>query len=638
MASRFADLPIRTKFLVTLGIPVLGLVLLIGKQVDSNLKRSDVLGYMSGQARYMRVIGDVLNGIQNEGAVTVATMEQVLPNDHPLELARVQSDDAMKRLGDPNVELGEGPFPTDQLRELGAFRSRVDKRSIPVQQAAAAYLAMEASLLGDIVEVSKRAIDLGTNNQLFAHQSLLHAKQALCGIRMDILQGLAGDPDHARMSALIGRMALYETSMTLFQRDASPEVLEQYEHIFQGPEVNFLKAVIGTVQEKRSLEGLGINAAEWWEVSGKATARLREVEVHSVDSIIKASGGISEAARQRLFLVLVALLMVVGAVVVMAVVITRTLRSTISEVTLAASALAQGDVRATVHVNSADEVGQMVGSFNQMIEAIRSLSASADAIGKGNYDTPVPVRGEQDVLGLSLKRMQENLRAARDRDKENNQALLREKEKLERANERIRVLIREIHHRVKNNLQVVSSMLRLQAANIHDEELRQSFAQSQNRVASMALIHERLYKGDDLAQVDLSAYIRDLFTELIQMNKVEERIRYRTAIDPDLVLNLDTMVPLGLILNELITNSFKHAFIGRQDGFINLRIHRVENGAFDLHYSDDGKGIPADRQGDHTGTLGRSLIDSLVEQLNGFITMESDATGTRYHIRFQALR
>src|SRR5690606_37694246 len=101
---------------------------------------------------------------------------------------------------------------------------------------------------------------------------------------------------------------------------------------------------------------------------------------------------------------------------------------------------------------------------------------SADAIGKGNYDTPVPVRGEQDVLGLSLKRMQENLRAARDRDKENNQALLREKEKLERANERIRVLIREIHHRVKNNLQVVSSMLRVQAANIHEEELRQSLA------------------------------------------------------------------------------------------------------------------------------------------------------------------
>jgi len=100
------------------------------------------------------------------------------------------------------------------------------------------------------------------------------------------------------------------------------------------------------------------------------------------------------------------------------------------------------------------------------------------------------------------------------------------------------------------------------------------------------------------------------------------------------VLDLDTMVPLGLILNELITNSFKHAFKNGREGFIDLRIHRSDGKHFDLHYADNGGGITPERANAETGTLGRGLIDSLVEQLNGFITMESDGTGTRYHIRF----
>ena len=411
-------------------------------------------------------------------------------------------------------------------------------------------------------------------------------------------------------------------------------MLGYYRGTFQGPEVNFVRSMIGTIHEKRSIADLSTTAADWWELSGKTMARMRQVEERSIDSIIVASEGISRAAQRRLFLVLLALLGVVGAVAIMAVVIMRGLRSTISEVTEAASALAQGDVRARVPVTSNDEVGHMAGSFNEMIEAIRSLSASADAIGKGNYQTPVIVRGEQDVLGLSLTRMRDNLKAAKERDMKNNKALRMEKEKLELAKARIETLIREIHHRVKNNLQVVASMLRLQSGTIADEHLQQIFAQSQSRVASMALIHEKLYKGDDLAQVDLSGYIKELFSELVQLNKVRESIRYRTAIDPDLVLDLDTMVPLGLILNELITNSFKHAFKERQSGFIDLRIHRAEGNRFDLHYGDNGQGIPKERI-EGAETLGRSLIESLVEQLNGFMTMESDANGTRYHIRFR---
>ena len=161
------------------------------------------------------------------------------------------------------------------------------------------------------------------------------------------------------------------------------------------------------------------------------------------------------------------------------------------------------------------------------------------------------------------------------------------------------------------------------------------FGQSQSRVASMALIHEKLYKGDDLVQIDIAQYVKELFAELVQLNNVRDTIRYRAEVDPGLTLDLDTMVPLGLVLNELITNSFKHAFAGREQGLIDLRLSRVGPQEFDLIYTDNGVGIPQEKLTNGGATLGMSLIDSLVEQMNGYLTVESDGTGTRYHIRFK---
>ncbi|MFZ1658951.1 MAG: histidine kinase dimerization/phosphoacceptor domain -containing protein [Flavobacteriales bacterium] len=635
MAFRFADLPIRTKFLITLGIPVLGLVLLIGKQVDSSMKRTDVLGYVSLQARNIRVIGDVVDALQEEGAMTVATLEKVMPTDNYLSVARLKSDGFIARLNDPVLQIEARLRSEDVLQPLVRLRKRITGREISAKEAEETYRTMEIGLLANLGAVSKQAQDPETNTRLFAHQSLVNAKDALSDVRTRVLRGLADSSfTVADLGELNERIAQYETNSVLFRRDASPDVLEYYRSTFQGPEVNFMRSMVGTIHEKGGVSGLSTAPAEWWDLSGQAMGRLRQVEERSIDSIIVASEEVSHEAQWRLLLVLAALVGVVAAVLVMAVVLMRGLRNTVNEVTDAATSLAMGDARARVPVDSNDEVGQMARSFNVMIENIRALSANADAIGKGNYDTPVYVRGEQDVLGHSLTRMRDNLKEAKQRDMEHNQVLQAEKEKLEQANARIETLIKEIHHRVKNNLQVVASLLRLQSGTIEDESLLQVFAQSQSRVASMALIHEKLYKGDDLAQVDLSNYIKELFTELIQLNKVRENIRYRTAIDPDLVLDLDTMVPLGLILNELITNSFKHAFKNGREGFIDLRIHRSDGKHFDLHYADNGGGITPERANAETGTLGRGLIDSLVEQLNGFVTMESDSTGTRYHVRF----
>jgi two-component sensor histidine kinase/HAMP domain-containing protein len=636
MQLRFADLPIRTKFLITLGIPVIGLVLLIGKQLDGSRKRKDVLGYVSMQAGNIKLLGDLAHSLQLEGAQAVAWLVGVDQNEQRMVVRRNSTDQAVVRLNDPGLHMELEIRPGQELTELVGLRERVLARSIPAVKAEQAYRRMSVRQLEKQVQTFRQAMDPEINERLFAHLNLLNAKEALNDLRSGILRGLAQPGmNYAQITELNERIAQYNSNTLLFQRDAASEVRDRYAAVFQGEEVNFMRTVIGTIHENRSLEGLRMTPESWWVVSGKAMEQLRGVETTSIDAIIALSTNNARSATYRLLIVLGALLGVVGAVLVMAIVIMRGIRSTVEQVTSATSALALGDVRAHVPVNSADEIGQMARTFNGMIDNIRSLAASADAIGKGNYDTPVPVRGEQDVLGNALARMRDNLKAARARDVEQNLALTQEKEKLERANERIKVLIKEIHHRVKNNLQVVASLLRLQSETIEDEKLQQVFGQSQSRVASMALIHEKLYKGDDLAEIDIGQYIKELFAELVQLNNVRDSIHYQTTVEKGIALDLDTMVPLGLVLNELITNSFKHAFPGRDQGMINLLLHRVADNEFELIYSDNGVGIPQEKLSSEGATLGMSLIDSLVEQLNGYLTVESDGDGTRYHIRFR---
>ncbi len=636
MAWRFADLPVRTKFLITLGIPVVGLVLLIGKQVDGSLKRRDVLSYVRTQAGNIRLLGDLADALQQEGAQSVAWLSGIEENAKRMELRRTATDDARARLEDPDLHLDPEVRPGTSLAILDVLRERVTEKRIATAEAELEYRRMSGRQIEYLGLIFRQAMDAETNEKLFAHLSLLNAKEALNCLRTRITRALKEDTIPAsQYGELNERIAQYETNTLLFQRDAQEGVQEIYRDVFRGEEVNYMRTIIGTIHEKRSLRGMRTTPGEWWALSSTAMAHLRRVEEGSIEDIIDATEANSQFAERRLIITLCALLGVVGAVGVMAFVIMRGIRSTVDEVTSATSALSLGDVRAHVPVNANDEIGQMARTFNGMIDNIKSLAASADAIGKGNYDTVVPLRGEQDMLGTALARMRDNLKAARDRDLEQNLALQMEKDKLEKANERIHVLIKEIHHRVKNNLQVVASLLRLQSETIEDPKLQQVFGQSQSRVASMALIHEKLYKGDDLVQLDLAQYLKELFAELVQLNNVRDSIRYRTTIDEGLALDLDTMVPLGLVLNELITNSFKHAFEGRDDGLINLRIARVSEREFDLIYSDNGRGMPPEKLTHDGATLGMSLIDSLVEQLNGYLTVESDAKGTRYHIRFK---
>ncbi len=191
------------------------------------------------------------------------------------------------------------------------------------------------------------------------------------------------------------------------------------------------------------------------------------------------------------------------------------------------------------------------------------------------------------------------------------------------------VLLKEVHHRVKNNLQVVSGLLYLQADNLQDPEARAALSESQNRIASMALAHEALYGSDDLARVDLKDYVDRLMARLISsLGKQGVRVAVEVSAVP---LPLTKAVPCGLILNELVTNALKYAFDG-PGGTITVATRR-EGSMVELSVADDGRGLPGHITPENASTLGLQLVANLTGQLKGELRIERER-GTLFRIRF----
>lgn len=197
-------------------------------------------------------------------------------------------------------------------------------------------------------------------------------------------------------------------------------------------------------------------------------------------------------------------------------------------------------------------------------------------------------------------------------------------------------LLKEIHHRVKNNLQVISSMLHLQSARATDKEILMAFKESQSRVDTMALIHEKLYQSKDLTVIPMAGYIGDLITNLyISFGINDEQIKAVIKI-ADVNLNVSTAIPCGLIINELVTNCLKHAFPGGRKGEIVLSLQPQIEGKYELIVSDDGVGFPENADFRNTETLGLKLVSSLISQLDGTIELDR-AGGSTFTIRFSEL-
>ena len=195
------------------------------------------------------------------------------------------------------------------------------------------------------------------------------------------------------------------------------------------------------------------------------------------------------------------------------------------------------------------------------------------------------------------------------------------------------VLLQEIHHRVKNNLQIITSLLRMQSRAVQDPAFSEALRECQNRVASMALIHDKLYRARDLARVSFGEYVRDLTNNILTSYALPaQRVRVRLDID-DLSLSLDCAVPCGLILNELMSNCLKHAFPVGHSGTVYIGFHAEGEEELCLVVRDDGVGVPADVDLGRTSSLGWRLIRALVEQLGGVVECQT-AGGTSVEIRF----
>lgn len=230
-----------------------------------------------------------------------------------------------------------------------------------------------------------------------------------------------------------------------------------------------------------------------------------------------------------------------------------------------------------------------------------------------------PIRANEEITGIAVfsRDITEQKRA-----EENTLKSLKEKE----------VLLKEVHHRVKNNLQVISSILNLQTSYLKDKGTINLLKECQNRIKTMAFIHESLYQNKDFSQINFSEYIVTLVKNLFYSFEASQQ-KIKTNFDIDtILLNLDLSIPCGLIMNELVSNALKYAFEGGREGAVFIRLKK-EKGKIKMAVSDNGKGMPEHIDFRNTETLGLQLVTTLTEQINGTITMNRNK-GTTFEIIF----
>ena len=195
------------------------------------------------------------------------------------------------------------------------------------------------------------------------------------------------------------------------------------------------------------------------------------------------------------------------------------------------------------------------------------------------------------------------------------------------------VLLQEIHHRVKNNMQIVVSLLRLQSYTAKNKKLEDMFKVAQNRIRSMAIIHEKLYQSKDFARIDFALYIQSLTTHLMQIYQIDpKQITLKTDVK-DVHLDINQGVPVGLLINELVSNALKHAFPKGKKGEISLKFYTDKKGKKTLIVSDNGIGFPEKVNIRKPETLGLQMIKDLTKQIGGKLDLDTKA-GTKFTITF----
>lgn len=198
-----------------------------------------------------------------------------------------------------------------------------------------------------------------------------------------------------------------------------------------------------------------------------------------------------------------------------------------------------------------------------------------------------------------------------------------------------KVMLREIHHRVKNNMQIIISLLNLQSAYIDDNNIKKTLLETQSRVKSMSMVHEKLYSSDKLSDIYLNSYLNDLCNQILSMYSVTDtKLKYKIEFEPCIV-DINIAIPLGLVMNEILTNSIKYAFPEPEmNPLINLKLYKKDDSIF-IIISDNGIGLPKDLNISNSGTLGLQLIETLIVQIEGELEVNND-NGTEFRIKFPA--
>jgi two-component sensor histidine kinase len=271
-------------------------------------------------------------------------------------------------------------------------------------------------------------------------------------------------------------------------------------------------------------------------------------------------------------------------------------------------------------------------SISRPIEALRKGS---EVIGRGDLDYKVGTDSEDEVGELSRSFDDMTFKLKESRTKLENEVLERRRaeEEVTASLKEKEVLMKEIHHRVKNNMSVVSSLLRLQSSRVEDEHYRAMFNDSISRIKTMASIHEKLYQSEDLSKIIFSDYIKDTVNNIYKSYSPGSNIKLVTDIQ-EITLRISAATPCGLIVNELITNSMKYAFPEGREGEIRVSLQINEKGEIELKVADNGVGMPEGLDFENSDSLGLTLVNALVGQLQGNIELSGEK-GTEYKITFK---
>jgi PAS domain S-box-containing protein len=255
-------------------------------------------------------------------------------------------------------------------------------------------------------------------------------------------------------------------------------------------------------------------------------------------------------------------------------------------------------------------------------EAVRLTGVNIDITSRRLMESEI--RSLNTVLEQRVKDRTEALQKANEALEVENAQRVEAEGKLRTAYDEKVMLVKEIHHRVKNNLQIIISLLNLQSRYITDESTLAAIKESQNRVRAMSLVHEKLYQADNVSKIQIKDYIRFLGNGLVQFYGAKSRGVRLTLDIGDVDATINTAIPLGLIVNELISNSLKYAFPEGKPGEITITVTK-EGTALHIRYRDNGVGIPESLDWKNTKSLGLRLVNTLVDQLNGTVELDRSA-------------